>query len=521
MDDLATTLAFSAVIAVGLGVLLRQWDINPALPLLAAGAIVGQLPFGPSAPPDPNIVLIAVLAPLVFGEALGFSFLDLRRVRGPVIALSIGLVVLTTLAIGFTVAAVVAIPLFLTLALGAVLAPTDAVAVSFAAKRAGLPRRIVAILEGEGFLNDATGLTALSVTLTAAALGTFTFGEISSTFVTAIVVGVLVGALGGAGLAWVLRRTRDGIAANTLVIAAPFSIYLLAEEWGGSGFLAVVAAALIIAGRQHADPTHTGRLHTARLWGHITFALQSIAFFLIGIELPTVLLNTMQSDRSRLLLLVPLVLIVLIGTRIAFVLGMLVVTRGRRAKAEGRGALVIAWAGAKGPVSGLGAFSIPMVFATGMVVPDRDLIIAVTMTVIVASLLLSLTLAPVARALGVTADDDEETLASVNAHLASAAMKTLDDLVRQPDLSGAPMCPEVAGRLRSELALRDDENNRPGGVPMTPELQSTQYRLASLALVRAEQEALIEFRDREGLSDSLVRPILRKLDERAEALRSL
>ena len=140
MNGTLSWFAVSTALAIGVALVTRQRGWGMALPVLAAGAITGLLPFGPDAPLNPEVALVAVLAPLVFGEALGSSYLDIRRVRRPVLILAIGLVIATTAAIGFAVVAVSAIPLSLALALGAILAPTDAVAVSAVARRASLPR---------------------------------------------------------------------------------------------------------------------------------------------------------------------------------------------------------------------------------------------------------------------------------------------------------------------------------------------------------------------------------------------
>ena len=122
--------AAAALIAVVVAILARQRGWGMALPVLAVGAVVGVLPIGPEAAPDPEFFLIAILAPLVFGEALGSSFLDIRRVRRPVLVLAVGLVIATTLAVGGVALWISAMPVAVALALGAVLAPTDAVAVS-------------------------------------------------------------------------------------------------------------------------------------------------------------------------------------------------------------------------------------------------------------------------------------------------------------------------------------------------------------------------------------------------------
>ena len=273
MDESLLTLAVGATIAVGVAVLMRRIGWGIAIPLIAVGAVVGEIPIGPTAPPDPGFVLVVILAPLVFGEALGSSYLDLRRVSRPVLALAIGLVIATTVVIGSVAFLLVAMPLAMALALGAVLAPTDAVAVSTVARRAGLPRRLVSILEGESLVNDGTGLTALKVALVAAAAGSVTLLEVTGFFIVAVTVGVVVGAIGGWLFALVLRRSNDLVPANALVLVAPFLLYAVAEEFEGSGILAVVVAGLVIAHVQNSDPGHTGRVQSVTVWRHITFLL--------------------------------------------------------------------------------------------------------------------------------------------------------------------------------------------------------------------------------------------------------
>lgn len=523
ISEVYATMAVAAAIAIALGAFLRQRGWGIAIPLLAAGAVLGILPVGPDAPPDPEIILIAVLAPLVFGEALGSSYLDLRKVSRPVLTLAIGLVIVTTVVVGFVGTWLTAMPIAMAMALGAVLAPTDAVAVSAVARRAGLPRRLVSILEGESLVNDGSGLTALKVALVAAAAGGLSWIEVGRVFSLAVVIGVGVGIVGGYLLSWVLRVSKDLVPANALVLVAPFVLYMAAEAFEGSGILSVVVAALFVAGRQNADPGHTGRVQSVNLWKHITFVLQCMAFFLIGMELPEVLNRTSQQDLGTLLMLVPAVLVTLIVLRTVFVFGMIGVSRAARRGGGAnvrRGAVILSWAGARGPVSGLGAFSIPVIFASGEAVPYRDLILSTVFVIIVLTLLLSLTLAPLARAVGVKPDDDADLLRRVDTRLARAALDRLTDFEVEAVDAGNPLPADVSEQLRAEAERRLESASEPESVTLTQELRVTQIIEAARAMVRAEQEELIAMRDDEGLPDTLVRPLLRKLDTRDQALKT-
>ena len=523
MNDTFVTLAASATIAVGLAVFARQRGWSMAIPLIVVGAVVGWLPIGPTAPPDPEVILVAILAPLVFGEALGSSYLDLRKVSRPVLALAIGLVVATTVVIGAVGFLLVAMPVAMAMALGAVLAPTDAVAVSAVARRAGLPRRLVSILEGESLVNDGTGLTALKVALVAAAAGSVTLLEVTGVFVIAVTAGVAVGAIGGWLLTLVLRRSNDLVASNSLVLVAPFLLYVVSEEVDGSGILAVVVAGLVIAHAQHSDPGHTGRVQSAIVWRHITFVLQALAFFLVGLEIPDVLRRLDAAGRADVALLVPVVVVALILTRVLFVFAMVGFRRATHDGGQGRALLrrsaVVAWAGARGPVSGLAAFSIPIAFAPGELVPFRDVILATAFCVIVITLLLSMTLGPLSRAMGVPKDDDSEIIRRVDAQLARAAVERLNDIEAEAAAAGAPLPADVSDRLRSDAEQRIRESVAPESITQTQQLRLDELITTARAMVRAEQEELIRLRDEEGLPDAIARPLLRALDTRDQALR--
>jgi monovalent cation/hydrogen antiporter len=519
--------AIAGVISLSLSVFFRQRGWGIALPLIFVGAIMGLLPIGPDAPPNPEVVLILILAPLVFGEALGSSYLDLRKVSRPVLALAIGLVLTTTAVVGGLVSLVVAFPLAIALALGAILAPTDAVAVSTIAKRASIPRRLVSILEGESLVNDGTGLTALRVAVIAAVAGSVTLVDAAGLFVVAVGVGVAVGALAGIIMSWVLRHSRDLVAANSLIVVAPFLIYLLAERIEGSGILAIVVAALWVASSQHSDPGWSGRLQGTTVWRHLTFILQTFAFFLVGLELPVVL-QRLDSDEFRLVaILVPLVLVALIVSRGLFVAAMVGIqrTRERRAKNEsirqanlGKESVIVAWAGARGPVSGLAAFSLPLVTVSGEAFPYRDVLLATTFVIIVLSLLLSLTVGPLANRLGVTGDDDETLVRDLDAALARAAFDRLNDAIDEADRDGNPFPAPIVDRLQNDVRIRI-ERNQPGQEAVASQDLVTQrlFQLAR-AMVQAEQEELLRLRDEEGLPDAIVRAKLRDLDVRIQAL---
>jgi len=519
VNEAFESLAFSAIVALALAVILRHFGISIALPLIAAGAILAVSPWGPDALPDPEIVLVAILAPLVFGEALSSSFLDLRKVSKQVLLLAIGLVIATTLVVGGVAAWVAAMPLAAAFALGAVLAPTDAVAVSTVAKKASLPHRLISILEGESLVNDGTGLTALRVAVAAAVVGSVTVVQVGEIFILAVAVGVGIGALSGAVLSQVLRRTRDSVAGNALILVAPFAIYLGTEHLEGSGILAVVVAALWIAHAQHSEPGSSGRLQANYVWKHMTFIFQAVAFFSIGLEFPDVFGRLPSGQIPLIPGLVLAVLAALIVTRFIFVFGIVgLATSYRQFPKWAQSAALVSWAGARGPVSGLAAFSIPLTIAAGDDFPFRDTILATTFCIIVITLILSLTIAPLARALGISETEDAEELMRIDAQLARAAIERLDSIIAEADVKESPLDPTIIQGLRDQALARIEASEHMAQLELSEGESEYQWKAVSLSLLHAEQTELIRIRDEDGVPDSVIRPKMQELDMREQAL---
>lgn len=521
MESLAW-LATATVLAVGVAALARQRGWGMALPVLATGAIVDFLPFGINAPLEPEIALVVILAPLIFGEALGSSYLDLRKVSKPILALAVGLVVVTTLAIGGVVYLLAAVPIAIALALGAILAPTDAVAVSTVARRAALPRRLVSILEGESLVNDGTGLTALRVAVVAAVVGSITFVEIGIVFAQSVIGGIIIGIIGGFLLTQLSRRFSDVTAANAFVLIAPFVLYVVAEWVEGSGILAVVIAGLWYAQSQISNPGHRGRMQGTTVWRQLTFILQAIAFFVVGMEFSATLRALPTGEFGLLAALVAVCVVVLIIVRFIFVFAMLWLQRLRGGSPLSshtvRGATIIAWASARGPVSGMAAFSLPLVMLDGSPLPNRELVLATTFGVIVVTLLISFTLAPLARALKIPPDDDEATLRRVESVLAYAALQSLTEIEEEAKETEYPLPADLVSQLRREIQGRIDHLSEIGDEGEVREAPMAMARRVIGRMIAAEKEALIGLRDDEGLPDAVVRPLLAQLDIREQAL---
>ena len=281
-----------AVVAAG----ARRLGLSAPLVLVVVGVLASLIPGVPEYDVDPDVVLIGFLPPLLYAAALRTSLVDVRANRQAIGILAVGAVVFTTLAVGLVAWAVIpGVSLAAALALGAVVSPPDAVAATTIARKVGMPRRIVAILEGESLLNDATALVALRTT-TAAIAATVTVLEVGVDFVVAAGGGVLVGLALATLLAAARKRVQDPVLDTTLSLVAPFLTYVVAEAVHASGVLAVVIVGLLLGHKSPALQSASSRLAEQTNWRTITFVLENAVFLLIGLQVPR---GRARRDRRR------------------------------------------------------------------------------------------------------------------------------------------------------------------------------------------------------------------------------
>ncbi len=287
--------------------------------LVLAGLVLALLPIFPDVPVEPDLVLLLFLPPLLYSAAYSTSVRDLRRLLRPIILLAVVLVLLTT---------VVSAALLHTLlpglgwpasfAFGAIISPPDAVAAVAVFRQLGVPRRIVALLEGESLFNDATALVTYRAAVGAMAVS-FSLGQTAISFPVVGLGGVLIGLLVGVIVGWLRRLLNDPPVEIALSLLTPFGAYLLAEYLGLSGVLATVTAGLYIGWRDPYISRSAARLSGRAVWNMIDFVMNGLVFILIGLQLSVILRGL--AGRSILSLIgIGLVLsIAAIGVRMAWV----------------------------------------------------------------------------------------------------------------------------------------------------------------------------------------------------------
>lgn len=525
------TLALSLVAlvlgAIALASFAEKLRVSPPLLLLAAGIVISFVPFIPDFTLNPEIVLLGVLPPLLYGAAFNTSFVDFRRNKAPVAWLSIGLVIVTTLAVGVAVHALVPdIPLALGFALGAVVAPPDAVAASAVARRVGMPHGIVQVLEGESLVNDATALTLLRTSIIALS-GTVTAFEIGLEFVKAAGIGIVVGLAVAAVYLPIRQRIQRPVLDTSVSLLVPFVAYLPAESLEGSGVIAAVTAGLIVGHRTPAYQSGAARLAATSNWNTVEFVLESVVFLLIGLQLHVLVSEAAAAGVSIpfIVMLTAVVYVITVVVRILWVLGLAGLERlpipGTRAEPRSlKRVIVVAWAGMRGVVTLAAALTLPLD------VPYRPALVLCAALVTVLSLLIQGSTLPfLVRRLRLPAPDPAQ-YALQEAALLEEASRAGER--RLAELIDSETDPQVVARLHERAAERSNaawERISRSPRDQQSEPPSATYARLRLEVLEAERAAVLAARSDGRTDDLVLRRVIGELDieealldvERAEA----
>ncbi|GAV94146.1 hypothetical protein ADENT20671_0914 [Actinomyces denticolens] len=259
--------------------------VAPALLLLTMGIAVGFLPVVPAIEIEPEVILEGVLPPLLYATAVAIPTINFRRELAPVAILAVLLVAVSSAVIGGVLTLVLpSLPVAWAIAMGAVLSPTDAVAISIA-RRLGVTQRVITVLEGEGLLNDATALVVLSSAISAAVAGRTSAGGVLGSFALAVVVAVVVGWIVGELTLHLRARVTDAGVDTVISFTVPFLAAIPAEHMGGSGLVAAVVAGLVTGHRSPRllPPDH--RIAGNETWHTVELVLEGSIFLVMGLQL--------------------------------------------------------------------------------------------------------------------------------------------------------------------------------------------------------------------------------------------
>ena len=511
MEILTALIIYLVVIAILFEVAQRLSLPYPALFVLG-GLALGFIPALPSIHLDPELVLLVFLPPLLFVAAFETPLRDLRRNLGPIVRLSIVLVILTMIVVAAIAQALVpSLGWAAAFALGAIVAPTDALAATSVFRRIGVPKVAITLVEGESLFNDATALIAYRAAVVATVTGVFVFTDTLATFVVAGAGGIALGWIVGRVMAEVVKWLDDPPVEVVVSLLVPWAAYIPAVQFELSGVLAVVTAGLVIGRRLGTILSPNSRVLWLTTWKMVGFVLNGLIFVLIGLALPDILEGLGDMSPERVLTLALLVSAAVIGTRFIYVfLASLLPNTPRRAWAERdpqmawRLVFLVAWSGLRGAVSLAAALALPENF------PERSLIQLVTFAVILATLVgQGLTLPLVVRWVrwdGVDPDGDEGTFARQTVYrLGLDAVRY--SRTRYPDHQ--PLLDRLQSGLddrMQHLATEDADETE------EREQEHREHEEIQLYVINAQRAAAIALRDAGEINDATLRELERELD---------
>ena len=495
------------VLVTALTLVARRFTVPYPIVMVLGGLVLSQVPGLPDFQLPPDLVFFVFLPPLLFAGGYFTSLREFKANLRPIILLAFGLVI-------FTAAVVAAVTYMLTpaltwagaFALGAIVAPPDAVAATAIFQRVGVPRRIVTILEGESLVNDATALVIYRFAVAAVAAGTFSLIQAGGSFVVVLIGGVAVGVVVGFAGEWLLANIHDTAIAVMITLLAPFAAYLPAETLGVSGVLATVVAGLF-ARRALSRSSSDVRVVGTAAWQMVLFLLNGLVFMLIGLQLPSVVsglgdFNRVLGDAAILALAVVLARIVWVFPA-TYLSRLIPSVRRANPSPPWRAVFLIGWSGLRGVVTLAAALALPLDF------PARRFILFVAFTVILVTLVgQGLTLPLLIKKLGL-APDTSASHDEVHARglTTEAALARLEELrARWPGHI------ELIDQLRDRYehrARHDEQHHEDGGAA---EQELLEHGLIRREVIDAERQAAVDLRDRGVITDDVLRRIERDLD---------
>ncbi len=395
MEHLDTILILMAILAA-LYTVAEKVGISYPILLVLAGLGIGLVPGLPTVQITPDIVFLLFLPPLLFDAARHTSWHDFRKNSDAIGRLAIGLVLFTTA--GVAVVAHYMIPGFtwpLAFALGAIVSPPDAVAATSAIKGLHLPKRLVAILEGESLINDATALIAYRYAVIAVVSGTFVLWQATLQFFLVVIGGIVAGLAVGFLYIFLQKKlfSNHPIVETILTVIIPFVSYIAAEHFHTSGVLAVVVTGLVISWRAHEIFSFRTRMQMNGFWDTLIFLLNGFVFILIGLQLPAIVNDVDHHTIGELIYYGLLISAVVIVIRMVWIFPTVRISdwlsrrRGLTiTQKSNRQLFILGWSGMRGVISLATALALPLVMDNGQEFPQRNIILFITFVVILVTL---------------------------------------------------------------------------------------------------------------------------------------
>lgn len=540
MQIVFTVLMLLLAVAMS-GVVSRLSPIRLPLPLfqIAIGALLAAPAFGLKVRFDPELFLLLFIPPLLFADGWRIPKRQLYQLRGPILALALGLVIFTVVGVGYFIHWLIpAISLPVAFALGAVLSPTDAVAVSAIVGKNRLPTKLQHVLEGESLMNDASGLVAFKFAIAAILTGSFSLWQASLSFLVIALGGLAV----GGALAWLLSLGRRTVARWTddepaiqvvLLMLTPFAAYLVAEHFGVSGILSAVAAGIAMTYTESGQGSSAMRLQSNSVWSMLEFVFNGMTFILLGLQLPSVIGLAHADAREagnvpvwHLFAYVVAITVALIALRFLWV-WLTYHLKSFRMLLQGSPVrrvntwviLTTSLSGVRGSITMAGVLTVPLEISTGVPFPGRDLLIFLATGVILCSLLLGSSLLPLVLPRVPTPVETmkEKEEREARLRLALAAQAGLEQAQARMDKELADddtkaMLADIAATLAQIYRNRIDAESDTAEIAQRANQHRNFERDLRMAAIYAQRTELYRLRDARLIDDDVFAVLLRDVD---------
>ena len=505
----------------------RRLDVPPAILLVVVGVVLALIPGLPHVELEPELVLLLVLPPLLYDAGVAMSWREFRFNLRPITLLAVGCVVFTTITVAAVAHAVLGMPWAVGFVLGAIISPPDVVAPLAIARRLGLPRRLLVILEGEGLANDSTALILYRFAVAAVSTGAFSLSEAVATFTVIAIAEIAYGIAVGWLMLRIRRAAADPRVEITLSLLTPYLAFWFPEHAGGSGVLATVAAGLYTSWTGPRLIRSATRLQGVFFWDLLTYLIEGMVFVLTGLQARTSLDRIANVPLGELVYSALVISAVVIVARFVWVFPATYLPRWLSAALAQRdpaptwqSPFLISFTGIRGIVSLAAALAIPFTTESGAPFPYRDLVLFLTFAVIVVTLVGQGLLLPVViRWLGLVdlgrAERREEAAAELGLRRQAieAVLRRIDELAAEralPEAVVAPLRAHHAERLhRLDYRIGADE------------LENEIARLSDeveLLLIEAERNHLYALLQRGEIKDEARRHVEHELDLREAQL---
>jgi monovalent cation/hydrogen antiporter len=486
--------------------------------LVLGGLLLGFTPGLPDLTLPPEIVLVGILPPLLYSSAYRTSLRDLRRNLRPISLLAVGLVVATMVSVGAVAHEAMGFSWPAAFVLGAVVSPTDPIAATAIARRYGVPRRPVAIIEGESLVNDGTGLVLFKFAVAAVVTGSFSLADAAGSLVWSVTGGVGFGLVVGYVIRRVRRRIDNPPLEVTLAFLTGYFAFLPASAMGASGVLAVVTAGVYLGWYTPELTSVETRLTGAGFWAIFNFLLNALLFGLVGLQLHPIVDRLSGHSSAELVAYAAATAGVVIATRLAWIFPLTYLPRmlfrsirERDPYPPWQWPVFVGWTGMRGAVTLAAALAIPLTTDAGAQFANRDLIVFLAFCVVLATLVVQGGSLPLLiRLLGLEEDGlDAKEDAKARIYAADAAMARLEELVEQEQVR-----PDTAERLRGVYTFRRNrfsarfDHADDGAI----EEQSVAYQRVRRELLEAERSAVVALRNEGRIADDVMQRVTRDLD---------